>query len=86
MRKYTAQLARVQSDVLCDICGASCILGDGDIAGPEYLEMTASWGWNSPWDTSQWRADVCVECVKKHLLPVVRFQGRPEEGGQHAPF
>lgn len=79
MRKYEVQPVPVQSDVICDICCESCIRGDGDLAGPEYLTMKAGWGWNSHWDGERWEADVCIDCVRDVLEPLVHFRGRPEK-------
>lgn len=64
----------------CDICGGSCDL-PLDIAGQhmstEYLTLSASWGYASRWDGEAWEAVACVDCVKKHLEPLVRFARLP---------
>ncbi len=73
MKITTTQDIRTEvvTDVICDICGKSC--HDGDIGNQEYLQMSSSWGYSSPWDTETWSAQVCITCVQTKLVGMVNF-------------
>jgi len=60
----------------CDICGKTCmkqVLGNG--VSFEGIELKAYWGYASNnKDLEKWEAQICEECVDKHLVPLIKFQ------------
>ena len=73
-------------EILCDICGESCCMDTYTFENParadhgqedyafEYLPIEVAWGYHSPWDLEKWSAEICVDCVKKHLEPLIKFR------------
>ena len=50
-------------DIICDICGKSC----KSFTDFEYLELTATWGFESNKDGEKWDAHICEKCVDEKL-------------------
>ncbi|CAG7580949.1 MAG: putative ZZ domain-containing protein [uncultured marine phage] len=76
-------------DILCDICGNSCLVyehdypidNDGDIFKEfDYLSLSNHWGYHSKKDWETWSAQVCEECVDKHLNPLISFKKTDDMG------
>ena len=53
----------VTVDVTCNRCGNSC--KDKDGKNYECSGISAVWGYNSPWDTEYWDADLCIDCSRE---------------------
>jgi uncharacterized cysteine cluster protein YcgN (CxxCxxCC family) len=67
----------VTEDVICDICGKSCKkrINDPIVERTmEYMELKTSWGFYSNKDLETWEAEVCEDCVDKHLSPLIKFK------------
>ncbi len=71
MKKHERELKEqdVLKDVVCDSCGKSC---DTEY-GFEFMQMSATWGFDSKKDMQKWDAQLCEECVDKHM-GFVKFQ------------
>ncbi len=80
-------------EISCDICGGSCenVAGtqswdDPDKKVFDFLKLEASWGFFSDWDGENWDAYICTQCIKAHILPLVKinvrsyFRNNEEEG------
>lgn len=67
MRKYKKKLRPEVSDIICDICGKSCLstcsMDDPGMA--EYAVLEASWGYCSKKDGQQFRNEMCESCFDK---------------------
>lgn len=55
-------------DVICDCCGNSCSKQFTDVEGqtynvPEYMTLSAYWGYYSGKDLTKYTAHVCEKCV-----------------------
>lgn len=66
--------------VTCDICDQSCenedgtkAFGDSDKKAFEFLKLEGSWGYFSDWDGENWESHICTNCVKTHILPLVKI-------------
>ena len=58
MRKFEkAGVDKVLSDIICDICGKSCI--------DEHSNWSANWGYSSHKDGETWDCDLCEDCSEK---------------------
>lgn len=68
MRKFRKALSKVLDDIVCDICGKSCIdpvCGQSDPQMAEYAVLEASWGYCSRKDEEQYRCEMCEDCFDK---------------------
>jgi hypothetical protein len=71
MRKYKKVLKNDLEDVLCDICGKSCL--DARYPDPlmaEFATLEANWGYLSKKDGEQLSLEMCESCfdkVKSHI-------------------
>jgi hypothetical protein len=67
MRKYKKILKDELSDVICDICGKSCLseCSMGDPAMSEYATLEAIWGYCSVKDGDYYRCEMCEKCFEK---------------------
>ncbi len=56
-------------DVICDSCGQSCKVPEGNVmAGHmEYMKLEANWGFDSGKDLEKWVAHICEKCVDEKL-------------------
>ncbi len=59
-------------DIKCDSCGDSCrvYIHDIDETLPpefEYMELQATWGYNTNKDRERWTAQLCEKCVDEKL-------------------
>jgi hypothetical protein len=81
MKKIKVETKKVEviTDILCDICGNSCVAdrwvdknGDEQIAA-EYMKLDANWGFHSTKDFEEWSAHVCESCVEEHLVSLIDF-------------
>jgi len=68
--RFIYQPTMVLDDIICDICGNSCKKS----MNYEYMNLHAAWGYESGYDGQVWTADVCVECVLKNLIPLIKFK------------
>lgn len=80
MKKIKAILIGEESgvqitDATCDICGNSCMKGDEESKNFEGMELTAHWGfWSNNKDLEKWSAEICEDCVDKHLKSLINFK------------
>ncbi len=62
IRKVTRKIEETE-DIICDICGKSC--RDKLNMNYESSILSASWGYGSSKDGSQWGGDFCESCSDK---------------------
>jgi hypothetical protein len=62
--KQVKQVEQI-TDVVCDICGRSCITDDPDCAIPEYGTLEADWGYFSNHDGIKITCHLCEDCFFK---------------------
>ena len=68
VNKTELKETNVLSDIICDICGNSCKIGDWDSDMDfEYMVLEANWGFLSKKDFQTWTAHVCEKCVDEKL-------------------
>lgn len=77
VKVIVTKLIQVTKDIICDICGNSCMIG-GDFVS---MKLFAAWGYESQHDLEVWSADVCEACVITKLAPIVKFNK-----GERLPF
>lgn len=77
---------QVVTDILCDICGASCKVSEGICDNDlridhgevhrefEYMHLKAIWGYRTKKDNEKWTAYVCEKCVDEKLVPLIKFK------------
>ena len=67
MRKFKKKLKPELSDIICDICGESCLsdCSMGDPAMAEWALFEASWGYCSSKDGAQYKGEMCEKCFDK---------------------
>lgn len=67
MRKYKKILKDETSDIICDICGKSCLseCSMGDPAMGEYATLEGIWGYCSRKDGNYYRCEMCEDCFDK---------------------
>ena len=53
----------VLKDVMCDVCGVSCV--DSVDVNYEYAELAANWGYGSGKDGIRWECIMCETCADK---------------------
>lgn len=61
MKVYKKKLVKAINDVLCDICGNSCIIV-ADNVGPDFATLEACWGYGSKYDGTKYDIDICENC------------------------
>lgn len=59
----------VLTDIICDSCGKSCKTE----YGMSHMNLETDWGYSSKKDGETWTAQICEECVDKHL-GFIKFQ------------
>lgn len=67
MRKYRKRLKSELSDIVCDICGESC-MSDCSMKDPamaEWALLEASWGYCSRKDGEHYNCEMCEKCFDK---------------------
>ncbi len=66
MRKYKKVLKKQTSDIVCDICGDSCLPNTyKDPKMAEYATLEATWGYFSKKDENQYFCEMCESCFDK---------------------
>lgn len=69
MKKYKEVLKRQVSDIICDICGKSCLISDPledyRIETAEYATLEATWGYWSKKDGDRYYNEMCEICFDK---------------------
>lgn len=67
MRKYKKALKDQLADVVCDVCGKSCMTRCSmeDPAMAEYAVLEAQWGYCSRNDGERYACDMCEDCFGK---------------------
>jgi hypothetical protein len=67
MRKFRKVLRDELEDVVCDVCGRSCMsdcsLGDPSMA--EYATLEGIWGYCSRMDGERHRCEMCEDCFRR---------------------
>jgi hypothetical protein len=61
----------VVQDVICDICGKSCLCDETQEF--EYSQLLAKWGYGSALDGQSWDQTFCAEC-SAGLMKVINSQ------------
>jgi len=78
MRNFRKVLKDQLEDVVCDVCGRSCLtecsLGDPMMA--EYATLEAKWGYCSKMDGEEYLCDMCEECFGKVSAFIDSLKGR----------
>lgn len=70
MRKYRKALKDELEDIVCDICGGSCLtdcskaMGGGSSAA-EYATLEGIWGYCSGRDGERYTCEMCEACFEK---------------------
>jgi hypothetical protein len=67
MRKYKKVLRDALEDIVCDICGKTC-LSDCSMEDPlmaEYATIEGVWGYCSKRDGEFYKCDMCESCFEK---------------------
>lgn len=58
----------VITDIICDCCGKSCKVDNGDQhSNFEFMKLESHWGFHSGKDTQKWTAQICEKCVDEKL-------------------
>lgn len=70
-REFQEQVVELIVDILCDICGESCITKYGNF---EYMKLETTWGYGTNLDGTTWVAEVCEKCVLDKLQQMVNFK------------
>jgi hypothetical protein len=66
MRKYKKILKDVTSDIVCDICGKSCVDERwGGVDAAEFATLEAIWGYCSKKDGEKYGCEMCEDCFDK---------------------
>jgi hypothetical protein len=68
MRKFRKKLKPELADIICDICGESCLsdCSMGDPAMAEWALLEALWGYCSGGkDGDKYRCEMCEKCFDK---------------------
>lgn len=67
MRKFRKKLKPELADIICDICGDSCLskCSMEDPAMAEWALLEASWGYCSGKDGEQYKCEMCERCFNK---------------------
>mgnify|MGYP001607061169 CR=1 FL=1 len=65
--KKIASVVEVLEDIICDMCGLSCIVHEYDngIRDIESAHFYANWGYGSRDDGENWAVDLCIDCAYK---------------------
>lgn len=69
MRKYRKVLKDQLEDIVCDVCGRSCLsdcsraMGGGTAV--EYATLEAAWGYCSKKDGDRYSCEICEECFDR---------------------
>ena len=62
------------TEASCDICGGSCMKGEGDLREFEGINIKVNWGYSSKKDCEEWTAQICEHCVDTRLVHLIKFQ------------
>lgn len=66
MRRYKKKLKNVLEDIVCDICGKSCIpSSQEDVGFAEFAVLEANWGYFSRKDETSYNCEICEDCFDK---------------------
>ena len=61
MKTYKKKLTKVVDQILCDCCGTSCTKQ----CDHEYAELSATWGYCSNQDGTQYDIQICETCFNE---------------------
>ena len=64
MRKYKKKLKDELYDIVCDICGKTCII-EQDVTMAEFATLEAIWGYYSRKDETRYSCEMCEDCFDK---------------------
>jgi hypothetical protein len=67
MRKFKKVLKNELEDIVCDVCGRSCMTqcSMGDPAMAEWALLEAMWGYCSRKDGESYKCEMCEDCFDK---------------------
>jgi hypothetical protein len=66
MRRYKKVLKDELLDIVCDICGGSCVPeGSGGAGWAEFAVLEANWGYFSRKDGDKLHKEICEKCFDK---------------------
>jgi hypothetical protein len=74
MRKYKKVVKDELDDILCDVCGASCVpkRDEGsvefDASWAEFAVLEANWGYMSRKDGDRANYEICEKCFDKIVV------------------
>lgn len=79
MRKFRKRLRSEVSDIVCDVCGRSCLTdcSMGDPAMAEYATLEAQWGYCSKRDGERYQCEMCEDCFERVSAFVDSLKGTP---------
>ena len=79
MRKYRKVLKDELEDIVCDICGKSCLTDCSmdDPAMSEYATLEAMWGYCSPKDGDRYLCEMCEDCFGKVSVYIDSLKKKP---------
>jgi len=75
IKKATREIEELE-DIICDICGKSC--KDDLNMNYEFSTLSASWGYGSHADTTQWYGEFCESCSGKIKEFIESLNGKLE--------
>jgi hypothetical protein len=79
MRKYRKVLKDEVEDIVCDICGKSCLTdcSMGDPAMSEYATLEGIWGYCSAKDGERYTCEMCEDCFGRVSDFIDSMRSRP---------
>lgn len=79
MRKHRRVLKDEVSDIVCDICGQSCLsdCSMGDPGMSEYAILEGMWGYCSKRDGDYYKCEMCEACFEKVSAFIDSLKGTP---------
>lgn len=84
MKTFKTEPKKVVDEILCDCCGESCSITE-PVVEHEYAELTATWGYFSDQDGSQFNIDLCENCFND-VLGFIKNQRRKILGPCKYPY
>lgn len=64
MKTYKKKTVKVIDNIYCDSCGETCTM-DEPVIEHEYAELSATWGYFSNQDGSQYDIQLCEKCFNE---------------------
>lgn len=80
MRNFRKVLKDELEDIVCDICGKSCMNECSLAGGPamaEYATLEGIWGYCSRRDEERHLCEMCEDCFERVSVFIDSMRGRP---------